>query len=87
MMELDFLEIQRLAVKESNGPHLSVDIAAHLAALDRRMDALEVQLRARAKAIGESAELSLSQLHSKLAEIGRRDPAYVGPERRRPASG
>jgi predicted phage gp36 major capsid-like protein len=87
LMEQGFIDVQMQVVAESVGPHKPRDVALRLAALRQRAEALDDEVRARARDMGEDCSKPMSELRGRLsARHDRRrgpDPSYQGPERRR----
>lgn len=81
LRELGLLEVQLQLFREGVGPHYGRNLGVRIAALHRRLDDLEHELRLRASALGEDGQASLRELRTRLAA---RDRQYGGPERRNP---
>ena len=81
LRELDMLEVLTLTLRAESGPHLVRNVGLRVANLHQRMDALERQVRARAREFGEEDEATFTALRRRLAAL-ERDPRYRGPERR-----
>ena len=84
LAEIDFLLVQLITLHSTTGPHRMREHQMRMAALHRRLDHLERQLRMR---VGEDDLSTLGQLRRRLDQVSERrqrhDPDYAGPERRR----
>jgi hypothetical protein len=81
--EASFMEIRVQVLHESAHSHKSRTFGLRLAALHRRLDAIERQLRTRARWLGTDDSGSVSELRRRLAELMKQAPPYEGVERRR----
>lgn len=75
------LELQLQLFEEGAGPHYGRNLGLRIAALHRRLDEAEKQLRRHASRVAQDSQLSLKELRMRLAALDRR---YDGPERRNP---
>ncbi len=62
-----FSEVQLIVLNEQAGVHHVRNIGLRLAALHRRLDTLEAELRRHAKVLGEDPTMSVSELRQRLA--------------------
>lgn len=82
LRELGLVEVQLQLFHEGAGPHYGRNLGMRIAALHRRLDDLERQLRVCASALGQDGQASLEELRQRLTAMDRQ---YDGPERRDPA--
>ncbi|MFI5266610.1 MAG: hypothetical protein ACHQ7M_04450, partial [Chloroflexota bacterium] len=70
-----FAEIQLALLQEQAGPHYVRNLGLRRAALHRRLDTLEANLRRRARELGEDSSLAMSELCRLLGQrTDRRQP-------------
>lgn len=79
LRELNLVDVQLQLFQEGAGPHYGRDLGVRIAALHRRLDDLEQQLRLRARALGQDDKPSLTELRTRLGILEHR---YDGRERR-----
>jgi hypothetical protein len=83
LTETNLLDVQLQIVQQTAGPHRLKGVAQRIAALHRRLDALERRLRLRARDLGFDNNLPMSVLRKQLTQVDPYD-RYKGPERRTP---